>query len=281
MKNIWKAFKSAVNDFISDDIITSAAALGFYSALALAPLVLLFITLTGYLGYNSQATLINEFNKLTGAQGGKAIEMIISNADKNNNAGMVATIIGLVVLAFSASAVFGHIQVVLNHIFRVAPAPGGGIKAWLHKRLFSMGMVFSVGFLMIVSLIFSAGLSAVFSGEGLFWTVIQLLSSIIIFSLLFACIFKYMPDIKISWKDVLRGAVFTAVLFSAGHSAISFYLGRSALGSAYGAAGSLIVSLVWVYYSSSIVFFGAEFTKSFAKICGRGVEPAANAVDLA
>lgn len=266
MKKIWNITKDAVDGFISDDIMTASAALAFYSALALAPLILLFVSVTGILGYQSQDVLIHEFDKLTGEQGGKAIEMIISSADKNEESGLFATIASLAVLAFSASAVFGQLQVVLNLIFDAKPQDAGGVVEWLRRRVFSIGILFSIGFLMIVSLILSAGLSAFLTGEGLGWSLLQLLVSFSLFTLVFALIFKFLPDVEVPWHFIWTGAALTSVLFSIGHTGISLYLGKSAVGSAYGAAGSLIVALVWVYYSSIILFFGAQITNSMKKL---------------
>ncbi len=264
-KNTWKIIKEAVIAFDQDDVLTASAALAFYSALALAPLLLLFVSISSLIGYNFQDLLIREFDKLTGAQGGKAIAMIISSANTNQDMSPLSTVISFSILAFSASAVFGQLQVVLNKIFQARPLTWAGILIWLWRRTFSIGMVFTIGFLMLLSLIATAALSALFSGEHYVWTILQLSISICIFALMFAAIFRYVPDVKIPAADLWKGSILTSILFSAGHTAIGFYLGNSAIGSAYGAAGSLIVFLVWIYYSALIVFFGAETTQAITK----------------
>jgi len=266
--------KQTINNFFSDEVMTGAAALAFYSALSLAPLVLLFVSVAGMLGNNAQAAIVQQFGALVGPEGGRAISLIVSSADRDKATGSLASIVSLSVLIFSASAVFGQLQTVLNKIFRVQPKPGLGVMAWLISRLFSIGILFALGFVMLVSLIISSVLTMISpQGEGPLWNIVNVLASTTVFSLFFAVVYKQLPDVKIAWRDTWIGALLTASLFSFGKFLIGLYLGSSAIGSAYGAAGSLIVLLVWVYYSSILIFFGAELTKSILIKYGRGIQP--------
>ncbi len=272
-KSYFTIAKRSINDFINHDALTDAAALAFYSALSLAPLVLLSVTIAGLLGSTDQNAIIKEFSSLVGPKGGEAISMIIKSAKSEEETGFISSIISLVVLAFSASAVFAQLQTVLNKIFGVKAKPNLGIWGWLRKRFFSMGIIFALAFVMLVSLIISTWLTLIFpNSEGIFWILLNFAISLGVFSLFFAAIFKYLPDVEMVWRDTFIGSVLTAILFSLGKSGIGIYLGNSAVGSAYGAAGSLIVLLVWVYYSSLIIFFGAELTQVFTDIYGQGIK---------
>ncbi len=264
--------KEVFSNFVSNDSISAAAALSFYTALSLAPLVLFFVSLTGMAGFQTQEAIISEFEKLSGKEGGLVAEMIISNADKSKSASRIGSIISLLVLAFSASAVFAELQGALNKTFNVISKPNLGVINWLRKRLFSLGILVSLGFVMLVSLVASAVISALFAEQNILIAA-HGMASLVVFVLFFAVIFKYLPDTYIAWKDVWIGALLTATFFSLGRSAIGFYLGNSAIGSAYGAAGSIIVFLAWVYYSCIILLFGAELTEGIARNYGSGVRP--------
>ena len=201
-----------------------------------------------------------------GPDGAKAIRGMIEHAQKPVS-GIFASIIGLITLLFGASGVFGELRSALNKIWEVKPETSSGILAMIRVRFFSFGMVLAVGFLLLVSLIISAALAAIgkfFGGllpmPEFVLSGINFVVSLLAIAVLFALIFKYVPETKIAWKDVWVGALATALLFTIGKFLIGFYLGKAGVGSAYGAAGSLIVVIIWVYYSSLIFFFGAEFT---------------------
>jgi membrane protein len=188
--------------------------------------------------------------------------MIIENAREQKDAGFLSAMLGAGAVVISATMVFAQLQTAMNRIWNVEPKPrGNAIFAWLRKRLLSLSMMAGIGFLMLVSLAISAALNLIFTGEGTLWKVIDLGVSLGIYTLLFAMIFKVLPDVEIQWRDVWGGAFITAILFDVGKFAIGKYLGYSSVGSAYGAAGSLVVLLVWVYYSSLVVFMGAEITQ--------------------
>jgi Predicted membrane protein len=208
--------------------------------------------------------IIPQVQGIMGAEGAKAVETVIEHGQKPT--GVLASVIGVITLLVGASGAFSELQSALNTIWDVQPKNGSGVASLIKARLFSFGMVLAVGFLLLVSLVITAGLAVLgkFFGEilpmpELLMHAINFLISFAGISALFALIFKYVPLAKIKWKDVWEGAIATALLFTIGKSLIGLYLGKAAVGSAYGAAGSLIVVIVWVYYSAMIFFFGAEF----------------------
>ena len=249
--------------FSKHDIMTLAAALAFYTALSLAPLVLLIIAVIGVMGGNYQDEFLRQVQSLMGSDAAGALSLIVKNANAHESKTTLSGIFGTFVLLFSASAVFAQLQASLNVIWEAqAVARQAGWISYLRTRFFSMGMVLALAFLALVSLLLSTVLSAIFVQSGFIWSVLNICFSIVAFSAVFTAIFKFMPDRKVLWRHVVVGGIFTGILFSIGRSLIGIYLGTSALGSAYGAAGSLIVLLAWVYYSAIIVFVGAEFTRS-------------------
>lgn len=264
----WKGLKGfgheLMNGFIGHDLMTLSGALAFFTALSLAPLILILVAVVGLMGENSQIQLLSQIENLMGEQAATAITSIVNSANDKPELGGIAGMIGGVVLLFAASGVFAQLQSSLNVIWHAEDKVHSGLWGWLRKRLLSMGMVISLGFLAIVSLGASAALAFFFQQQGEVWKVINGVASLGVFSLLFGVIFKYLPDVKLSWRNALVGGIATAVLFTFGKYMIGFYLGKSAVGSAYGAAGSLIVLLVWVYYSALIVFSGAEITRILA-----------------
>jgi len=249
-----------------------AAALSFYTILSLAPLVILIVAVVALaFGRSSaQEQILNQVQGMVGQEGAATVKTMIEQADKPAS-GTVASIIGLITLLFGASGVFGELRSALDKIWGTKAENASGVVGMITQKFFSFGMVLSIGFLLLVSLVLSAGLAAAGKFLGgilpvptVVLTVINLLVSFSAIAVLFALIFKYVPKAKIAWKDVWAGAMGTAVLFTLGKFLIGIYLGKAAVGSAYGAAGSLIVVIVWVYYSSMIFFFGAEFTHVLA-----------------
>ena len=277
MKKIWSILKAAFRDFLADGAMAWAAAIAFYTALSFAPIVLLLISVGDFIGRDTREGMIDEVQRVLGDEAGGIIETIVSNAEQQQGNGTVAFLVSLGVTLFSASAVFGQLQVALNHIWEVKPAPGGGglssVWTWLRKRLLSMGMVLAIAFLLIASLVASAVVSYVVPADGTAAHLGTIAVSLVIFVPLFALMFKYLPDAKVQWIDVIFGAVLTSILFLIGKTLIGLYLGMSGVGSAYGAAGSLILLLVWVYYSAIILLFGAEITQSRAQQYGHGLIP--------
>ena len=286
-KEIFTLLKEAGADWIEDRAPTLGAALAYYTVFSLAPLLIIAIAIAG-LVFGSEAAQGQIFEQLRGLLGeasAKSMQDLVENANAKPATGIFATVIGIVTLLFGASGVFGQLQTSLNAIWGVQPKPGRGVLGIIQDRILSFGFILVVGFLLLVSLLLTAAIALVgeWSGGMMPGTeaLIQILNSVLslaVITLLFAMIFKFLPDAKIAWHDVWIGAFITAALFTAGKFALGLYLGKSGVGSSYGAAGSLIVLLLWVYYSSQILFFGAEVTQVYANRFGSHVTPADNAV---
>jgi len=270
---LWHAIIRAVQNWWKDNCLRLAASLAYYTALSLAPLLLLLVGLTGIvLGREQVASqLAAQLESLMGKAGRELVNSILTTTSPEG--GMWAAVVGLVTLVIGATAVFGELQATMNLIWEVRPAPTNGawagIRAWLKERVFSLAIVFALAFLLLVSLVVSAALAG---AAALFWgteqtllsRLLEIAVSLLVLTLGFSLLFKYVPDAEIRWHDVWLGGVMTAVLFTVGKTAIGYYLGYASVGSAYGAAGSMVVLLVWVYYSALIMFFGAEFTHTWA-----------------
>jgi membrane protein len=263
--------KEVVREYWAHRPMELAAALSYYTLLSLAPLVLMAVALAGLVFERAavERKLVAEMRDLVGAAGAEVTQAVLRSAHNTDQEAWSLTI-GLVILLVGATTVFAQLQGTLNRIWRVDGSAGTGASAiwgFLKERLLSIAMVLAIGFLLLVSLIVSAALSAVTDtargivGEG-HATVVgaNALGSLIVTTLLFALIFKVLPDADVAWDDVWFGAVTTSVLFTLGKQIIGLYLGRASVGSAYGAAGSLVVMTVWVFYASLILFFGAELT---------------------
>jgi membrane protein len=287
-RQAFTLLKETGEDFVEDNAPRLAAALAYYTLLSLAPLIVLALAMAG-LVFDEEATrgkLATELGGVVGSSGASAVEAIVRSA-QTPSAGILSSAIGIIVLLFGASGVFGELQGALNTIWEVAPKPGRGIWGTVRDRLFSFAMVMGVAFLLLVSLILSAGLSAAgaflersLPGGEAIWQVTNFVLSLAVVAALFAVTFKVVPDVKIRWRDVWIGAVATALLFTIGKFLIGLYLGKSSVASSYGAAGSLVLLVIWVYYSSIILFFGAEFTQVYAKHFGSRIRPSDKAVVL-
>ena len=281
VKSIFKLIKQAFSEWQQDKASMLAAALAYYTVFSIAPLLVIAIAIAGAVfGQDAaQGEIVSQINQLVGQEGAKAVETILANADRPE-LGSLASIISVVVLFIGASGVFAQLQEALNTVWNVEAKPNAGIWEFIRKRLLSFGMVLAIGFLLLVSLVLSAILSGIgkleinlLPGFTPLWQLVNFVISFGSISLLFALIYKYLPDAKIRWKDVWVGAIITALLFTIGKSLIGLYLGRGSLGSAYGAAGSLIVFLAWVFYSAQILLFGAEFTQVYARKYGKKILP--------
>ncbi|HKE00677.1 MAG TPA: YihY/virulence factor BrkB family protein [Planctomycetota bacterium] len=273
--------KQAAEDFVRDDALTLGAALAFYTALSIAPLLVLVVWVLSLFGYADQREVLDEIFVVIGPEAGRSLEGILRSANRRPDVGTLAGALGIAMLLFSASGAFGQLQHSLDLIWNVEPKPGQGVRGWLRKRLLSLGLVLTLGFLLAVSLAASAVLSASTDSVGgdraLALRIADVGLPFVLYAVLFGLIYKVLPDVRIAWRDVVVGALATAVLFTFGKSVIGLYLGKTSLASAYGAAGSLVVLLLWVYYSALIVFFGAELTQAWSRLFGRGIQPGANA----
>jgi membrane protein len=291
-RGILQILKQTFKDFSDDECTTMAAALSYYTVFSLPPLLLLIIMIAGAVmdPQDVREALHGQLGALLGQSGGDEIRTIMEKAQetKTPDTGRpVAAVLGVATLVLGATGVFGQLQAALNKAWEVKPDPEqGGIRNFLVKRIFSFGMVLAIAFLLLVSLALTAAVSAVggmlgrmMPGVGeVLLHVLNFVVSFGVITLLFAAMFKIVPDAEVAWKDVWVGAVVTGVLFMIGKYAIGFYLGRSNPGEVYGAAGSLAILLVWIYYASMIVFFGAEFTQTWAEQRGEGVMPEKGAV---
>ncbi|MBY0521814.1 MAG: YihY/virulence factor BrkB family protein [Gemmataceae bacterium] len=275
---VWRILKEAVKDFSEDDAIDHGAALAFYTALGLAPLVLLCLSISAFFGEGTSQALIEQVRSLIGGQAAEGVDLVVRNAQEKPESGTISAIVGIVTIVFSASGIFAQLQSTLNRIWHVKPKEGvAGYWNWVRSRLLSIGMLLSVLFLMLVSLVLSAGIALVLPTTGPMWNLATLGFSTMLFIVLFAMIFKFLPDVEIRWRDVWFGATVTAILFAVGKYFIGLYLGQSGVASSYGAAGSLVALLLWVYYSSLILFFGVEITKAYTELQGTGARPASHA----
>jgi membrane protein len=283
---VGSVLKATVVEWIDDNAARVAAALAFYTLLSMAPLVVLSISIAGFvLGEDAaRQQLVNEVGALVGPQAGEALNAVVASAHKSDS-GVISSIIGVVVLLVGASGVFGELQYALNTIWGVKAKPNRGILAMAKERLFSFSLVVGVAFVLLVSLIVSAVLSGMgrfmedaLPGGAVVWQGVNIVVSLAVVTVLFAMIYKVVPDAEIRWRDVWVGALVTAVLFSAGKYLLGLYLGTSSVASSYGAAGSVVALVVWVYYSSQLVFLGAEFTQVFARTYGCQIRPSKNAM---
>ncbi|MGE5774661.1 MAG: YihY/virulence factor BrkB family protein [Chloroflexota bacterium] len=282
---MFALLKETVREWSEDGASRLAAALAYYTTFSLAPLLVLIIAIAGLIGGQeaAQSQTMAQVQDLLGPQGGEFVQSMIENASRPAT-GVTATIIGVVTLLFGALGVFGELQNSLNTIWEVKPKPAQGLfdslKRFVIDRLLSFTMVLGIGFLLLASLVISAVLSALGNYIGnalpmadLWLQLINFVISFVVVTALFAMIFKFLPEVDIAWKDVWLGAAVTSLLFSLGKFLIGFYLGRSTVGNTFGAAGSLAILLIWVYYSAQILFFGAEFTQVYANRYGSKIVP--------
>ena len=256
------------------------ASVAFYTLLSFAPLLVLTVAVVALVfeQQRAQASLIEQARQMVGDRGADTVKSLLATAQKPSS-GLIASIIAFATLLFGASGVFTELREALNIIWDAEPTSESALPGMIKQRLFSFGMVLAVGFLLLVSLIISAGLAFVgkFFSQLLplpvfVFEVVNFAVSFIVIAVLFALLFKFVPARQISWRDVRIGAIGTAILFTVGKSVLGFYLGKASVGSAYGAAGSLVAVIVWVYYSAQIFFFGAEFTRVYADThTGRGL----------
>jgi len=278
-RSVWTVVREAVKEFSEDDALAQAAALAYYTALGLAPTIMLFLSVAAFLGEGTREQMIAQIGTLAGEQAGKGIDLVVRSAEAKPASGVLSAIVGTITLLFSATGIFAQLQSTLNHIWNVQPkATASGYWGWIRARLLSAGLLVAGMFLLLVSLVVSTIIAFLLPQTGALWDLVTLAISIGVFIVLFAAIFKFLPDVEMAWRDVWIGAALTAVLFALGKYLIGLYLGQSSVASSYGAAGSLVALLVWVYYSAAIVFFGAEVTQVIAKHLGAGIRPAPHAI---
>ena len=281
-KSIFNLFKVSVNEFMQDNCIKFSASLSYFTIFSLPPLAILTITSAGYF-FGEEAVRGEFFGQIEGMVGQKAamqIQEAIANIKLSSNLSF-ATIIGAITLLFSASGIFAEIQSSINFIWELKPKPKKGIIRFIVNRLLSFSMVGALGFILLVSLMVNTVIDYVYEHLPSFMnnssvslaSWLNTLVVLVIVSTIFGFIFKTLPDGKLGWKETIVGASFTAVLFMIGKWGIGLYLGNSTKLDLYGAAGSVLVILVWVYYSAIILYFGAVFTKNYSEMYGKPIEP--------
>lgn len=287
-KVLFGLIKDTFKEWQEDKASRLAAALAYYTAFSIAPLLIIAIAIAAFFfGEDAaQKDIVGQLQGLIGLQGAAAIQDMIANSRKPAE-GTIATLISIALLIFGATGLFSELQDALNTIWEVAPKPNLGVKGVLRTRFISFGMVLGIGFLLLVSLVLSAGLAAVGNYFGHLLPNVVIISQLLNFTvsfavitLLFGMMFKVLPDAKVVWGDVWIGAIITSLLFTIGKFLLGMYLGNGSVGSTYGAAGSFVVFLLWVNYSAQILFFGAEFTQVYANKYGSKIVPTENAVAL-
>ena len=282
-KAIFNVFRDTFKDWSEDKASRLGASLSYYTLFSLGPLLVIVISIVSIFYANARDQVTGTIGGIVGPGAQQMIVQTMENANKSGT-NVVATIIGLATLLLGAGGVFGQLKDALNTIWEVQPKPGAGLAATLRDRFFSFTMVLGTGFLLLVSLIISAAIAVfnnwlkrVLPGGDWIAATINFLVTIGVITLVFALLFKYLPDVKIAWSDIWMGALFTAVLFVAGQMVLAWYLQSGLVGQSFGAVSSVIIVLVWVYYSAQIFFFGAEFTQVYTNRYGSRVVPDENA----
>lgn len=283
----WGISKQTVKEFIEDDPMGYSASIAFYTIFSLPAILIIVVTIAGSAYEKQEVTgsLMEQIETLIGPQSAKEVKNILENASETGTT-TFAKIVGIGTLIFSATTVFMSLQNGLNQIWGIKPKPEKGFVKFVINRLLSLAMVISIGFLLLVSLladtmlaVFKNFISQILSEAAFYFAMVfNLAFSLLIITLVFAMIFKVLPDAKIRWSTVWVGAFVTTLLFVIGKFLIGLYLGNSSIGNAYGAAGSLVLLLIWVYYSSVIILFGAEFTYVYSKVMGHRIRPNKDAV---
>lgn len=282
-KAIFDLFRDAFKSWGEDKASRLGASLAYYTIFSIGPLLLIAIAVASIVFQNAQDQIVGTIAGVVGQSGANVIKDTIQNANKGG-ANIIAIIIGAVTLVLGASGVFGQLKDALNTIWEVRIKPGQSFLTTIRQQFLSFTMVLGTGFLLLVSLVINAAVAAlgdfinsVLPGGQLVGQIISFVLTFVVVTLMFALLFKFLPDVQIKWSDVWIGAAITALLFALGQFALGLYLSLGNVGSAFGATGSLVVVLVWIYYSAQILLFGAEFTQIYTNRYGSHIEPSKNA----
>ena len=276
LRKVKRLLQETFKQWQEDKASRIAAALAYYTVFSISPLLVIAIAIAGaFFGQQTaQDQIIDQLTDLVGKDAVKPILLALDNISQPEIRG-IASLISIGVLLLGASGIFAQLQDALNTVWKVKPQPGQGIGIFIRKRISSFLMVLAIGFLLILSLVLSAIVSALskyrtdfLPGSAILWENLDFIVSLGLMTFLFCLMFKYVPDVKIAWKDVVVGSVITALLFLFGKFLLGVYISKGSLGSAYGAAGSIIVFLAWVYYSAQIILLGAEFTQVYTRMYG-------------
>jgi membrane protein len=286
VREAWLVVRATVAAFTNDRVMRLAAAVSFYTALSLAPILVVILSVTKMFWRDEEARLelARHIDEIFGPQAADSVHVMLASVDTGDQSGLAA-LIGVGALLFGASLLFAQLQEALNDVWHVEPKPGRQIRRFLRKRMLSLLVVLGLGLLLLASLLASSILNAIVTHLELAewaeairaWRIVTVGVTITVASILFALLFVMLPDAVVSWRDVWIGAVITATLFTLGNELIAIYLGTAAVGSGYGAAGSLVAMLVWVYLSAIVFFLGAELTFVIASRYGRGIRPTEDA----
>jgi len=280
-KWLWTIPKRSIYQFMEDSAFCYSAAIAFYTMLSLAPLLVLILSLTNTFVETRAVKheLVNQVESIAGREAGRVVSAVIENVE-NSRPGKGRTLIGLSILLLGATAVFAQLQAALNKVWGVETRPGLYVWSFLATRVVAFGMVLAVGFLLLISVVVSAAIATISGHLAIqiplgfrFWEFVDFGMTLLISTLLFLLLFRYIPDVRIAWEDILVGATITGLLFTLGKIFISQYLGRTSMSSVFGAAGSLVVMLFWIYYTSLIVLFGAEVGQVYTRIKGSNLVP--------
>lgn len=282
MKTIFSFMKEVFSNFSDDKVMKFSASLSYYTVFSIAPILIIMVTVAGVIFGKeaAQGQIYGQINGLVGGEAASQIQEIIGNTSTSGKT-FIASVVSIIALIFGATGVFGEIQDSINSIWGLKSKPKSGIIKIVLNRLISFSLIISLGFVAMVTLmlntlvdLLSKSLTKIIPGDDtIFVQVINYALIFVVITGMFAVIFKVLPDARIKWKDVIRGAVLTAILFIIGKFAITLYVQQSKLGSVYGAAGSIVILLVWVYYTAVILYFGAEFTKVYAIRYGSKIYP--------
>jgi membrane protein len=287
VKGIIEVVKETFKEFFEDKALRLAAALAYYAIFSIGPLLFVLVAIAGWIfGDEAVRGQVNDQIKgIVGEQSAKTIESMM--AAKKLGTSPITTVLAVITLVFGASGVFGQLQDALNTVWEVKAKPGMGVWSFLRDRFLSMSMVLGLGFLLLISMVLTTATEAMVAKGGQLFPIPDAVTAALsaglsfgIVTLLFAMIYKFLPDVKLSWGDVWMGALVTAALFTGGKFLLGMYLGREGTASSYGAAGSVVVILLWIYYSSAILLFGAEFTQAYAKLRGHKLEPSRYAMPV-
>jgi membrane protein len=278
---IGRMFGMALRAWWDDDVPRLGASLAYYTLFAIAPILIVATAVAG-MAFGAEAVrgeIIDQLDQLIGRAGAAAVQSLLEGASQRR-AGVIATLLGGITFIVAATGAFLELQAALNTIWRVKANPGANLRAFLIDRLRSFGLVIAIGFLLMVSLAMTAALAAfgAWLARGapsipLVWTAVNLLVSVVVATALFALLYRFLPDVRLQWRDVTMGAFVTAVLFTIGQQLIGLYVGQSSVASSYGAAGSIMILLLWVYYSCQVLLLGAEFTRVYAERHGADPQP--------
>lgn len=272
MKKVWCSLKNAVKGFSKDEVIVMAAALAFFGMLSLAPILILLVTVGGLIGQDVQQDVISRAESAMGPEAGGALDKMISQAQGKRVAMTFSAIAGIVTTLFAATAVMANLQKFLNNIYGVRQKKGF-LFNWLYKRFASLLMLIGIGIILIASVVLSSLIGQLIPQGGWVVQVVNLIVNLLVFTLIFMVMFTVLPDVDISWKSTFVGGFLTAILFVAGQFGISRYLATKGGSSVFGAAGFLVILLLWLYYTGIIVLFGAELTRAYLVCFGKHVEP--------